>query len=134
MLLCTFFSNQIMNTAEQKKLLIDLEKEESEILSELADFAQKDPNVKGGFIVPFPNEGNTVDENAREIAEFERMKVLKDNLQKKLNDIRATIKKIKEGIYGKCETCSVSIGSTRLKAMPAARFCIDCAKIKSREA
>lgn len=123
-----------MDQKETKKLLESLEKEGAEILSELADFAKKDPHVKGGFIVPFPNEGNSVDENAREITEFERMKIIKDNLQKRLNDIYAAIQKIKKGEYGKCEKCSSDVGSTRLKALPVARFCMDCAKTSIREA
>ncbi len=123
-----------MTKDEQKKLLESLRKEEAEILSELAAFAKKDPNNEDDFIVPFPNEGTGVDENAREIEEFERLNILKNNLVKRLRDIRATIKKIEDESYGQCENCSAKITSTRLKAMPAAKFCIDCAKQKSREA
>ncbi len=84
--------------------------------------------------MPYPNEGDSMDENAREITEFERTKAVTDNLEKRLKDIRATIAKLKEGNYGQCEKCSVRIGSERLKVVPAARLCIDCAKISTREA
>ncbi|HEY4484176.1 MAG TPA: TraR/DksA C4-type zinc finger protein [Candidatus Paceibacterota bacterium] len=123
-----------MTKDEQQKLLESLQKEEAEILTELATFAKKDPNTEEDFIVPFPNEGTGIDENAREIEEFERLNILKNNLVTRLRDVRATIKKINEGIYGQCETCSSTIISTRLKVMPIARFCIDCAnkqRIKS---
>ncbi|MBI2676756.1 MAG: TraR/DksA C4-type zinc finger protein [Candidatus Yanofskybacteria bacterium] len=116
-----------MTKDEQQKLLESLRKEEAEILTELATFAKKDPNTEDDFIVPFPNEGTGIDENAREIEEFERLNILKNNLVTRLRDVRATIRKIKEGIYGQCETCSSKIISTRLKVMPIARFCIDCA-------
>ena len=122
-----------MDKIEQEKLLKSLQEEERLILSELADFTRKDPKEEGGFNVPFPNEGNTMDENAREIMEFERMKAVKDNLEKRLSDIKATIEKLKEGSYGICEKCSVTIGGSRLKAMPAARLCIGCAKISTHE-
>ena len=124
-----------MTKDEQKKLLESLRKEEAGILSELLAFAKKDPNTKDGFIVPFPDEGTGVDENAREIEEFERLNILKNNLVKRLRDIRTTIKKLEEGIFGQCEKCSSNIGAIRLKAIPVARFCIDCAKQKgAREA
>jgi len=117
-----------MTPDEKKKLLESLRKEETEILSELADFAKKNPHVEGGFSVPFPNEGTGVDENAREIEEFERLNILKNNLEKRLRDIRVTIKKLEENAYGQCEKCFSNIQPTRLKVMPAARFCIECAK------
>lgn len=122
-----------MDKARQHQLLNDLRKEESEILSELSTFAKPDPHVEGGFTVPFPNEGTGVDENAREIEEFERLNVLKNNLVKRLQDIRATIKKIKEGLYGQCEKCLAAIQENRLKVMPAARFCMNCARQGVRE-
>ncbi len=123
-----------MDKNEQKKLLENLHKEEAEILSELADFAKKNPHAEGSFSVPFPNEGNSTDENAREIEEFERLNILKNSLEKRLRDIRATIKKIEEDKYGQCEKCSNKISPIRLKVIPVARFCIDCAKQKPREA
>lgn len=121
-----------MTKDEQQKLLDSLRKEEAEILSELADFTKKNLHVEGGFSVPFPNEGTGVDENAREIEEFERLNILKNNLEKRLRDIRDTIKKIEEGAYGQCEKCSVKINSTRLKAIPVAKLCIDCARITAK--
>lgn len=131
--ICDSLTFPNMDKTEQAKLFKSLEEEERLILSELAGFTRKDPKEEGGFNVPFPNEGTTIDENAREITEFERMKAVKDNLEKRLKDIKVTLEKLKEDSYGICEKCSVVIGGSRLKAMPAARFCITCAKINSRE-
>ncbi len=88
-----------MDQIEQDKLLKSLQEEEKLILSELNDLARKNPKVEGDFNVPFPNEGDSIDENAREIMEFERTKAVTDNLEKRLKDIRATIEKLKEGSY-----------------------------------
>lgn len=121
------FFRVIVDKNKQKKLLESLRAEEAEILSELASFAKKDPNSEDDFIVPFPNEGTGIDENAREIEEFERQNILKNNLVKRLRDIRTAIKKIEKNSYGQCESCSAKIAPTRLKAMPVAKFCIDCA-------
>src|SRR3989344_5717642 len=117
-----------MQKNQQQKLLENLRKEEAEILSELLAFAKKDLNSEDDFVVPFPNEGTGVDENAREIEEFERLNILKNNLEKRLRDIKVTIKKLEENAYGQCEKCFSNIQPTRLKVMPAARFCIECAK------
>ena len=89
-----------MEQQEQEKLLVSLQEEEKVILAELSDLAVKNPKVEGDFNVPFLNEGNTLDENAREITEFERTKAIVDNLEKRLKDIRETMEELKEGIYG----------------------------------
>lgn len=122
-----------MDKIEQEKLLKSLQEEEKVILSELNDLARKNPKVEGDFNVPYPNEGESMDENAREIMEFERTKAVTDNLEKRLKDIRETTKKFGEGSYGQCEKCSVQINEERLRVVPAARFCINCAKISTRE-
>lgn len=83
-----------MDPVEKEKLLKSLRDEEKLILSELAGFAIKNPKVEGDFNVPYPNEGDTMEENAREIMEFERMKAVADNLEKKLKDIRIAIEKL----------------------------------------
>lgn len=123
-----------MNQEEQKKLLLSAKQEEKEILAELCGFTQEDPHAEGGFRVPFPNEGTSLDENAREIEEFERLNAMKNNLVKRLRDVRLTAKKILEGSYGQCEFCLSGIEAGRLKVAPAARFCIGCAKQNPREA
>ncbi|MDO8495379.1 MAG: hypothetical protein Q7S32_02530 [bacterium] len=123
-----------MINADQKKLLTNFRKEETDILTELSSFAQKDSRVDGGFIVPYPNEGTGLDENAREIEEFERLNALKNNLAKRLRDVRATITRIEAGLYGQCVNCFSSIEHTRLRVAPVARLCISCAKLNPREA
>ena len=122
-----------MDSNEEQKLLKSLQEESQLILSELTDLARKNPNVKGDFNVPFPQEGESMDENAREITEFERTKAVVDNLEKRLKDITATIEKLNADSYGVCETCSIEIPTERLQALPAARLCINCAKLHSHE-
>lgn len=34
--------------------------------------------------------------------------------------------RIKDGTYGKCQTCDKSVGAARLNAVPHARMCIKC--------
>ena len=51
---------------------------------------------------------------------------LASNEQQSLNMIDNAIRRIDEGTYGICETCSKAIPSKRLHAMPYARLCIKC--------
>ena len=96
-----------MDKQEQEKFLDSLKKEEKTILSELAGLTIKNPKAEDHFDVPFPNEGDTLDENAREITEFERTKAVVDNLQNRLHDVRNTIQKLKEGTYAKIHSHEV---------------------------
>ena len=43
-----------------------------------------------------------------------------------LDDIEAALRKIEKGDFGLCESCRKKISSERLKAMPWARYCIQC--------
>ncbi|HVE76690.1 MAG TPA: TraR/DksA C4-type zinc finger protein [Actinomycetota bacterium] len=57
---------------------------------------------------------------------FERTKDLAilETMDMQLQDITHAFKRIDDGTYGTCESCGEPIGEERLKAMPAARFCI----------
>ncbi len=62
-------------------------------------------------------------------ATFERERDLsiRNNIQDLMGQIDRAIARIDEGKYGICEGCGSPISPARLEAMPAARFCIDCA-------
>jgi DnaK suppressor protein len=51
---------------------------------------------------------------------------LASNEQNLLNLIDDALRRIKEGAYGVCETCSKAIPMKRLQAMPHAVMCIEC--------
>jgi len=46
--------------------------------------------------------------------------------QKVIYEIDEALKRIKDGKYGKCESCSKQIPARRLKAVPYAKHCIQC--------
>lgn len=51
-----------------------------------------------------------------------------------LDDIANALKKIdKTGNYGLCESCGKRIDVQRLKKLPEARFCVNCAAQKEAE-
>ncbi len=43
-----------------------------------------------------------------------------------LDSVEAALRKIEKGDYGLCESCHKKILTNRLKAMPWARYCIEC--------
>jgi DnaK suppressor protein len=47
---------------------------------------------------------------------------------KKLRGIDRALERIREGTFGLCEACSSPIRKVRLKAIPHAAHCIDCAR------
>ena len=51
---------------------------------------------------------------------------------RELSQIEAALDKIREGSYGKCESCGKSIAPLRLKALPYATECIVCARQEER--
>jgi DnaK suppressor protein len=66
-----------------------------------------------------------------ESAQKDRMTRLESRLTERgqilLRQIDEALERIDEGTFGECERCGNDIGSGRLKAMPTAALCIDCA-------
>ena len=74
---------------------------------------------------------HTYDENFADsgqvAAEQGENKALVNQLEDTLNDVERALAKLDEGTYGRCESCGKEIAEVRLEAMPATRYCIDCA-------
>jgi len=66
-----------------------------------------------------------------ESAQKDRMTRLESRLtergQNMLRQIDDALERIDAGTFGECERCGNDIGKGRLKAMPTAALCIDCA-------
>lgn len=60
-------------------------------------------------------------------AERGEASALAASLQETLDEVNAALAKMDEGSYGICEGCGQPIAPARLEAMPATRFCIECA-------
>jgi DnaK suppressor protein len=72
-------------------------------------------------------DGDELDEASAELIGSLQEKLSKRSL-KKLNDIDAALKRIKEGTFGECEECGEKIAEKRLLAKPEAITCITCAE------
>jgi DnaK suppressor protein len=51
-----------------------------------------------------------------------------------LSELEAALERIEKGAYGTCMSCGGAVGRQRLRAIPEARFCIDCVSTRSRRA
>jgi len=51
---------------------------------------------------------------------------LSDNERMMIDAIDSAIRKLDQGTFGRCESCGKKIAPPRLKAMPYARYCVDC--------
>lgn len=89
-----------MTKEELQKLDQELEQEEKNLIDQLNKIANKNPIVKGDFTVRVPNYGDEDDENTQESIDLGTNFALKQELENKLDSIRKTRQKIKEGTYG----------------------------------
>ena len=55
-----------------------------------------------------------------------------DRQSKQLQDVRAALRRIREGTFGVCEECEEEIHPKRLAAIPWASFCIVCQETVDR--
>jgi len=53
---------------------------------------------------------------------------LLQNEEQVLADIAAALERMDQGSYGSCEECSGEIPEVRLRVLPYARFCVECAR------
>ena len=69
--------------------------------------------------------GDIVD-TANSAYESQIFDALSENEQKKLHEINEALKRIEEGVYGKCVVCGNEIEKKRLNAIPEAKKCFAC--------
>jgi RNA polymerase-binding transcription factor DksA len=110
-----------INTQVYKTLL---ETERDELKNDLGSMAKFDPSTGNYQALPADDE-NEADESdiATRDEEFEEDSALTDTFSLQLKDINDALKKIEDGLYGKCEVCGADIEEDRLTANPSARTC-----------
>jgi RNA polymerase-binding protein DksA len=94
-----------------------LEEERAHLQAQLTDLG-----VDGGIAYDenFADSGQVA-------AEQGENRALIGQLEETLTEVERALAKLDEGAYGVCENCGKEIGEARLEAMPATRYCIDCA-------
>jgi len=58
---------------------------------------------------------------------------LLQNEEQVLADIAAALERLEKGTFGRCEECGGEIPEARLRVLPYARFCVECARKQEQE-
>jgi DnaK suppressor protein len=119
-------NQQLIKELEEKLI-----KEKEEIEASLKSFSRPDSTLKGDFNTQFPSFGERTseqDENADEVEEYENKLPIEYRLELRLQDINLALEKIRKNTYGICEKCGKEIDLERLKVIPEAKNCLNCAE------
>lgn len=79
-----------------------------------------------------PTTGNHMADDATEVSEQAKSFALRRHLEGMVKEIDRAILRAERGIYGVCERCGRPISDDRLKVVPSACLCIECAKLQAR--
>lgn len=77
-------------------------------------------------------ENAAADADAAEQFGHARVEALRQQIDRRLIDIRKAVTRIKIGKYGICEKCGKMIDTDRLMIRPEATLCIECEKKKEK--
>lgn len=78
-----------------------------------------------------PTTGNHMADDATEVEEQAKSLALRRHIEGMLQEIDRAIVRAEKGTYGICERCKNPIPEERLKVMPSATLCIQCAKLQT---
>lgn len=80
-------------------------------------------------------EGVAGDSSDRASADYtsEMFGVLLERQAGTLEEVERALTKMEKGEFGICEACEKSIPSKRIKALPWARFCLECQQVHDRK-
>jgi DnaK suppressor protein len=81
-----------------------------------------------------PAAGGHLADAGSEMFERSRDLSIVEDLEAQLTEVDHAIHRIEQGTFGRCEACGREIGTERLQARPAARFCLDDQREAEREA
>ncbi|MGH9150598.1 MAG: TraR/DksA family transcriptional regulator [Acidimicrobiales bacterium] len=113
----------MLEEALRAEVRAQLERERGELRTQLAALGFGD---SGGL-----NYDSNFADSSQVTAERGEAEALASTLRETLDEVEAALEKLDSGSYGRCEGCGEAIAPARLEAMPAARFCIDCASRRS---
>jgi DnaK suppressor protein len=106
-----------------RKILL---KRREELCSSVKNHAQELPDTGMEGVA-----GDTSDHAAADFAS-EMFGALLERQAGTLEEVERALRKMDEGTYGVCEICEKPIPSKRMKALPWARFCLDCQQKQDR--
>jgi RNA polymerase-binding transcription factor DksA len=70
-------------------------------------------------------------EGASVAFEREQLAAIRAQDERQLGEIDQALRRVEAGEYGRCEACGEPIADERLAALPATRWCVNCASRRS---
>jgi len=123
------FSAAFLKKAEETLL-----KQKATLEGDLAKFAKKDKRAATtDYDATFPNYGDSEEDNAREVADYEANLSIEHDMEKSLRDVEGALKRVAKGTYGTCKYCGKPIDEKRLLARPTSSACVECKKTIQQE-
>jgi RNA polymerase-binding transcription factor DksA len=127
-----FFSRRsiAMNKKPLPKDFLDkiralLTRKEAHLLEEEEHLKERDPYLQPGRT---SDNADTVDEVVLEDTAKEHHDDRLNFIHQAKNQVSKALQGLRQGTYGKCESCGVSIDKARLSAYPETTLCLSCAE------
>lgn len=103
-----------------------VEKFKSVLLQKRSELLERLDKIEASKVRDEPLEADS-SEQAQEIVNHEVVDAL-DNMEgQELDKINQALGRIENGSFGRCMECGEDISEARLRAVPFARICINCA-------
>jgi RNA polymerase-binding protein DksA len=109
-----------MNQATENALTNQLLRQRAILVGEVAD-AETD------LLFIAEDRETDFEEHAQEERAAHLLAQLDEQGKRQIEEIDAALRRMAEGTYGTCDGCTAPIPNERLRALPATRFCVDCA-------
>lgn len=105
-------------------MMLDKTEARTRLTERLAALTAQVGRIEGEFGQPLDDD---LAEQAIDREDDEALDALENTALAEIEQIRAAIARLDAGSYGICTRCGNAIAAERLKALPAAAECIDCA-------
>lgn len=118
-----------MNTKLIEDNKLKLETEKKRLKGLLVGLGKKTKiKSKEDFKSDFPNMGDSQDDNAQEVAQYETNLGKEKILEERLRKVDGALQRMRDGSYGKCLVGGEEIDEARLRVMPEAETCTEHSK------
>jgi len=114
-----------MNKRLLNELASQLRRKRSSLLEGLAGSQQAATSI-------VEERESEIEENAQKERIAGLTSRLSERDQRTIREIDAALERIEQGTYGQCAWCEAEIRPERLRALPTATLCIDCATAREK--
>lgn len=105
-----------------------LEKRKDDLIKQLKGVGTQTAGAEINFDATFPQYGDSLEDNAVEVADYAKNLSVEKELERDLRDVEKSLKKMTNGTYGICNYCGKEIEPARLKIRPESSSCVSCKK------